>query len=554
MEASTFSCLLKAQSPASKGKESRPGFSGDPAASSPSDPSKPKFRFLSRQISVDSEASEVCKKAQSTVAEAEAVGEEDIFAMAEDEAEDKEKKSKQEELAVAEDKAKQDKKEAEDELKKGKETAEDEVKKGKEEEQAVAEDTANKKKKAEKDKLEDNDEAEDEDNDEVEDKNNDEVEDKKRPAAASSSSSSSSGANKCPAAASSSGPNPACKRPAAALKRPAAPVQKRPAAAANKRPAAAMLCIEDGAEEEEEAREEETEHNSRKRMRKEFAPELDSEEHLSSDHEQDHSETDVEEDKKDEDKMMGEEMRRSQISGDEEDKKIADSDASGNVAMVEESDKSDGGGDEEEEEEEENEEEEEEEEEGDEEMEGNPRIRTVGIANFDPGAHLMAPYVCLTWMLNKLNSNDVQTALEFLGLRLIGNLWIAADMDSTLALGRDITCNSYSDNQLPQHTVRLKLEKRLVSPGKHNIVMTCKLHEGAQPIKQLGSLALNPNAGGRFNHFLFARIFMGWRCIVEALQKSDVIYPGEDLISLMCTQVKQWRFAATMRPFRSLYP
>jgi hypothetical protein len=504
MEASTFSCLLTAQSPASKSKDNgRPLLSPGPAAS-PSDPMKPMFKFLKRQLSVESDASEVSKKKESTVAGADRKADEEAPGGG---SPGTHLSGDEQEQAAAEDQARKDNKEAEDN---DKEEAENKAKKGEEEEQAVAEDEAKKIKEEAEDKAKkDNEEAEKkaekyklDKNDEKRHQDEDEEGEEESPAKPSISNSSGANMkeNKQPAAASSrSSSSGANTGPAATMKRPAAAGQKRPAAAVQKRPAA--------------AREEET--GQYKRMRKE----LDSEEHLSEDHERDHTETDPEQEGA-------------------------------------ESGKSSGRGDEEEEEEENMEAEEEEEAEVEEEEEeiGLPYINIVGGTDFDPGSHLQSPYALLVLLLGKLNCNDVQTALEFLGMRLKGNLYLAADVNSTVLLGRCITFEYYCDHQLPRHTVKLKLEKRLTFPGKHNLVITCKLLVDAQPLKQLASMALHPDAGGRFNQFLVVRILMGWRCIVLALEKSDVVYPGEDLIVLMCTRVKQWRHADTMRPFRSLYP
>jgi hypothetical protein len=570
MASSTFRSLLTAQSPPSKDKEkdSRPLSPQDPAAAASSiEPSKPRFRFLAR---LDSEASEVCSEKEAKMddkvkktmtADEKMIGDEAKKAMAEDEemaqamdeAEEEARKAKEETQAVAEDKANKEKRKAEDQA-------------NKELEEAAAK----------KQNLEDNDETDDEDLDErramfeVEEKDEASirsssganVKENKRPAAASSSS---GGAYKRPAAASSSSSSGATKCPAVVCKRPAATMQKRPAAAAAKRPAA------------EEAEEDEV----RKRMCKKHPAaeeaekdrELDSEEPLSEDHEVDHSTTDEEagdDGGDDKDGKVGDVqlmIADKPISGDDEDKLFADSDAGGHSEHeeVEEEEKQNEDEDEESEkdeleEEEDQQEEEEEEEEAEaveEEEDGHPRIRTVGITKWYPGAHGdgMTPHVCFLWLLGKLNGDDVQTALEFLGLRLKGNLFVSADVDSTLVIGRDITGHTYADHfQHPNHTVKLKLEKRLVSPGRYNIVMTCKLLERDCVIKQLGSLALIPDAGGRFNQFLVVRIFMGWRCIALALDKKATEYPGEVSIGLMIIECKRWRSAGTMRPFRSLYP
>jgi hypothetical protein len=542
MSSSTFRSLLTAQSPPSKDKEkeSKPSFSDHPAASS-IHAAKPRFRFLAR---LDSEASEVCAEDGANIDSktGEEVFDDGAMTRAMDEADEEARKAKEEEQAVAQDTANKEKERVEQ----LRSQAEDKKK-------AEVEDTANE----EKEKAEKEEKAEAEEKAKEKEKN-------KRPAAASSSSA--SGAAKRPATASSSSSG-ANEQPAVVSKRPAATMQKRPAAAAVKRPAAVeaeedevrkRICKKRPAAEEEEKY-------------------LDSEEHLSEDHGVEHSTTDEEAADgggDDKDEMVGDiqlMIADKPISGDDEDKEIADSDAGGHFWGEEEEEEEDKQNEDENEEsekdeleeEEDKQEEEEEEEEAEaeeaekEEEEGNPRIRTVGITTWWQGAHGdgTTPHVCFLWLLGKLNGDDVQTALEFLGLRLKGNLFVSADVDSTLAIGRDITGNSYADHfQHPNHTVKLKLEKRLVSPGKHNIVMTCKLLELDCVIKQLGSLALIPDAGGRFNQFLVVRIFMGWRCLALALDKCAMEYPGAVSIGLMILEFKRWRSTGTMRPFRSLYP
>ncbi len=205
--------------------------------------------------------------------------------------------------------------------------------------------------------------------------------------------------------------------------------------------------------------------------------------------------------------------------------------------------------DEEDEEEWEEEEEEEEEEEDEEEAEttenGNPSIMVINSMAWPVGTQQVMKHTeLMTWMLDKQTNPELQSSLDFFGMKLRGNLYTHADVDSTMALGRQVLS---IDARLPQMKVKLILEKRKQENKPHIIVLTCKSLTTA-PIKniQMGSVKLVPDASGKFSQFYALRVFLAWRSISLTITecKQNVegwepkVFELEAMIDDLCNQVK----------------
>ncbi len=150
----------------------------------------------------------------------------------------------------------------------------------------------------------------------------------------------------------------------------------------------------------------------------------------------------------------------------------------------------------------------------------------------------------MTWMLDKQTNPELQSSLDFFGMKLRGNLYTHADVDSTMALGRQVLS---IDARLPQMKVKLILEKRKQENKPHIIVLTCKSLTTA-PIKniQMGSVKLVPDASGKFSQFYALRVFLAWRSISLTITecKQNVegwepkVFELEAMIDDLCNQVK----------------
>jgi hypothetical protein len=203
--------------------------------------------------------------------------------------------------------------------------------------------------------------------------------------------------------------------------------------------------------------------------------------------------------------------------------------------------------DEEEWEEEEEEEEEEEDEEGAETTEdGNPSVMVINSMAWPVGTQQVMKHTeLMTWMLDKQMNPELQSSLDFFGMKLRGNLYTHADVDSTMALGRQVLS---IDARLPQMKVKLILEKRKMENKPHIIVLTCKSITTAAPIKiiQMGSVKLVPDASGKFSQFYALRVFLAWRSISLTITecKQNVegwepkVFELEAMIDDLCNQVK----------------
>jgi hypothetical protein len=187
---------------------------------------------------------------------------------------------------------------------------------------------------------------------------------------------------------------------------------------------------------------------------------------------------------------------------------------------------------------------------------GNPSIKVIKCMEWPIGTkHVMAYTELMHWMLDQQMNQQLQPSLAFFGMKLSGNLYTCADIDSTIALGRQVLNVTTST---PETKVGFKLEKRKQKNNKpYLIVLTCKtvtksIHDPDAPIKneQMGSVALFPDASGKFSHFYALRVFLAWRSIVHTISECCQVNekPLSSMIDDLCTQVKQFE-KHTAKPF-----